>query len=111
MLRLDTRLRMVLRVWFTPDGKSVVAQAPENKYLRWALFEPRKRDEIIGPGYLNSFAVSADLSMMAETVFERFRVRAVVLRRGAEPVRRIDDISRRQFVMSFTPDNSRLSAR
>ena len=86
MLRLDTRYRTVERVWFAPDGRSVVAQTEEHGYLRWELAEPGWRDEINGPAQPSNGAASADLSMTAETVYEQYQVTGVVLRRGPDPV-------------------------
>jgi WD40 repeat protein len=110
MLRLDTRYRTVERVWFTPDGRSVVAQTGEDGFLRWELAEPGWRDEINGPAQPSNGAASADLSMTAETVYEQYWVTAVVVRRGPEAVWREDGLGHHQLPLVFSPDGTRLWA-
>src|SRR4051812_18765231 len=97
MIRLDTRFRQVRRVWFTPDGRSVVAQVDVAAYVRWDLAEPGWRDEINGPPLYCDGAASADLSMTAETEYEQYNVAGVVLRRGPEPAWRDDGFSFHQL--------------
>src|SRR5215208_5103826 len=106
MLRLDTRYRAVHRVWFTPDGRSVVAQTGEHGYLRWELSEPGWRDEINGPPLGCSGAASADLSMTAETERDTehygYEVTGVVLRRGPDAAWRADDLSFHELSLVFS---------
>jgi len=110
MIRLDTRFRQVRRVWFTPDGRSVVAQTGEHGYLRWTLSEPGWRDEINGPPLGCSGAASPDLSMTAETVIEQYWVTAVVLRRGPAAVWTDDKFGHHQLPLVFSEDGTRLWA-
>src|SRR5690349_18567468 len=108
MIRLDTRFRQVRRVWFTPDGRSVVAQTGSYAYLRWDLAEPGWRDEIAAPPEWSTGAASADVSMTAETEYEQVHVTAVLLRRGPEPAWREDGFSFRELPLAFSADGSRL---
>lgn len=110
MLRLDTRYRAVRHVWFTPDGRAVVARTGESGYLRWDLAEPGWRDELSGPPPHCLGAAAADLSMTAETEFDVFHVTAVVLRRGPEPAWRADGLSFHTLPVAFAPDGRRLWA-
>jgi WD40 repeat protein len=108
MIRLDTRFREVRRVWFTPDGRSVVAQLSGDAYLRWDLTDPGWRDEVNGPAQFCNGAAAADLSMTAETEYEGYQVTAVVLRRGPEPAWRDDGFSFHELPLTFAPDGTRL---
>ena len=110
MISLDTRFRQVRRVWFTPDGRSVVAQVDGYAYLRWNLSEPGWRDEINGPPLYCTGAASADLSMTAETEVDQFHVTGVVLRRGPEPAWRDDGLSFHELPQMFSTDGTRLWA-
>lgn len=110
MMRLDTRYRTVERVWFTPDGRSVVAQTGERGYLRWDLSEPGWRDELAGPPPHCTGASALDLSMTAETEYDVYHATAVVLRRGPEPAWRADGLSFHQLSLTFSPDGTRLWA-
>jgi hypothetical protein len=110
MLRLDTRFRAVHRVWFTPDGRSVVARVDGDAYVRWDLSDPGWRDEINGPALDCNGTASADLSMTAETEYEQYHVAGVVLRRGPEPAWRDDGFSFHHLPLAFAPDDSRLWA-
>lgn len=108
MLRLDTRYRTVQRVWFTPDGRSVVAQTGERGYLRWDLSDPGWRDEVSGPPEGCTGTASADVSMTAETEYEQYHATAVVLRRGPELAWRADGLSFHELPLEFSPDGTRL---
>jgi|SRR5262245_9331966 len=110
MIRLDTRYRTVERVWFTPDGRSVVAQTRERAYLRWHLSDPAWRDEFNGPPAHCTGAASLDLSMTAETEYEQYHVTGVVLHRGPEPAWRADGLSFHELSLVFSSDGARLWA-
>ena len=108
MLRLDTRYRTVQRVWFTPDGRSVVAQTDEHGYLRWDLAEPGWRDEVSGPPTHCAGAAAPDLAMTAETEFQQYLITGVRLWRGSELAWRDDVYTYHHQSLEFSPDGTRL---
>jgi hypothetical protein len=108
MIRLDTRFRQVRRVWFTPDGRSVVAQTDRYAYLRWDFAEPGWRNEVAGPPEGRTGTASVDLSMTAETECEIYHVTGVVLRRGRELAWRDEGFSFHVLPMTFSADGTRL---
>jgi WD40 repeat protein len=110
MVRLDVGFRSVERLWFAPDGRSLVAACPNGTYHRWDLFAPNRETRTLESFHGPEGAASFDLSMIADAWRrpETLQVGGVTLRRIGQSEWTDDDFRLEGMTLTFSPDGKRL---
>jgi WD40 repeat protein len=111
MIRLDAGLRRIERLWFTPDGCSLVAACPDGNCRWWNLSAPGARAETLAWSHGDGAAVSPDLRMRAYAFRrpETLRICSLSLEtvtgdRWTDP----EELDLSDLTLTFSPDGSRL---